>query len=169
MFKKLIATIVCLTALTLASVADNQPTDDYGWVVSLGGSGSTVTVEDHDTAIGADLSVGYTGKLLLPLEGGIRQGFSYDNSAVFSTKAYADFTLFSFANKAFDVFVGGNVGIAYGDIQAAWTAAPEGGLRWWVKKDVAVLVRAEAPFQLDDGFRFTDNVRYFLGFQVKFR
>jgi len=169
MFKKLITTIVCLTALTLFSVAATEPSDDYGWVISLGGTGSTVTIDDHDTAVGADLSVGYTGKLLLPLEGGLRQGFSYDSSVVFSTKAYADFTLFSFAKKRFDVFAGGNVGLAYGDIQAAWTAAPEGGLRWWVKDDVSVLLRAEAPFQLDNGARFTDSVRYFLGFQVKFR
>jgi len=166
MFKKLIATVVCLSSLTLASLASDQP---YGWVVSLGGTGSTVTVEDHDTAIGADLSVGYTGKLLLPLEAGLRQGFSYDNSAVFSTKAYADFTLFSFANKAFDVFVGGNVGAVYGDTQLGWVAAPEGGLRWWVKEDVSVLLRAEAPFQLNNNSGFTDNVRYFLGFQVRFR
>ncbi len=168
MFKKLIATIVCLASLTLASSVSAQSINDYGWVISLGGSGSTATVEDHNTAIGADLSVGYTGKLLLPVEGGIRQGFSYDDSAVFSTKVYADFTLFSFANKAFDVFVGANVGIAYGDIQSVWTAAPEGGLRWWLKEDVAILLRAEAPFQLDSGAQFTDSVRYFLGFQVKF-
>lgn len=168
MFRKLITTLVCLTALTLASVAATEPSDDYGWVVSLGGTGSTVTVDDLDTSIGADLSVGYTGKLLLPLEGGLRQGFSYDSSAVFSTKAYADFTLFSFAKERFDVFVGGNVGAVYGDVQTGWVAAPEGGLRWWVKKDVAVLLRAEAPFQLDSGVRFTDTVRYFLGFQVKF-
>jgi hypothetical protein len=169
MFRKLIATIVCLTSLTLASLADGQPSDDYGWVISLGGSGSTATIDDHSTAIGADISVGYTGKLLLPLEAGLRQGFSYDNSAVFSTKAYADFTLFSFANKAFDVFVGGNVGAVYGDTQLGWVAAPEGGLRWWVKEDVSVLLRAEAPFQLNNDAGFTDNVRYFLGFQVRFR
>lgn len=169
MLKKLITTVVCLTALTLTSVSDTQSSDDYRWVVSLGGTGSTKTVADHNTTVGADLSVGYIGKLLLPVEGGVRQGFSYDDGAVFSTKPYADFTLFSFANKAFDVFIGGNVGITYGDIQANWTAAPEGGLRWWVKKDVSVLFRTEAPFQLDSGARFTDNVRYFLGFQVKFR
>lgn len=169
MFRKLITTIVCLTSLTFASFAADKPSNDYGWVFSLGGTGSTATVEDHDTAVGADLSVGYTGKLLLPLEGGVRQGVSYDSSAVFSTKAYADFTLFSFASKRIDLFVGGNAGAVYGDVQTGWVAAPEGGLRWWVKDDVSVLLRAEAPFQLDSGARFTDSVRYFLGFQVKFR
>lgn len=169
MFRKLIATIMCLTTLTLASVAATTTADDYGWVVSLGGAGSTATVGDYDTAVGADLSVGYTGQLLLPLEAGLRQGFSYDSSAVYSTKAYVDFTLFSFANKRFDFFVGANAGAVYGDVQTGWVAAPEGGLRWWVKDDVSVLLRAEAPFQLDGGARFTDSVRYFLGFQVKFR
>ncbi len=165
MIRKLIATIVCLTSLTLSSFA----VDDFGWVVSLGGAGTTATVGDHDTAVGADLSVGYTGKLLLPLEGGIRQGVSYDSTAVFSTKAYADFTLFSFARERFNLFVGANAGAVYGDVQAGWVAAPEAGLRWWVKDDVAILFRAEAPFQLDSGAEFTDSVRYFLGFQVKFR
>lgn len=169
MFKKLIVTIACLTSLTFASIASDQIENNYGWVISLGGTGSTVTTEDSNTVIGADLSVGYTGKLILPLEGGIRQRFSYDNSAVFSTKTYADFTLFSFANKSFDVFAGGNVGIDYGDIQSVWTAAPEGGLRWWVKEDVSVLLRTEFPFRLDNGARFMDNITYFLGFQVKFR
>lgn len=169
MFKKIIATVVCLSALALTSMAQSTNENEYGWVISLGGSGTTATVEDHDTTVGGDLSVGHTGKLLLPVEVGVRQGVSYDSSAVFSTKAYADFTVFSVFDKKVDFFVGGNVGAIYGDVQALWVAAPEGGFRWWVKDDVSVLLRAEAPFQLDDGTRFTDSVTYFLGFQVKFK
>ena len=139
------------------------------WVVSLGGVGETVTTGDTDTVFGADLSVGYTGKLLLPLEAGVRQGVSYDgDSTVFSTRLYGDWTLVSVAKDTVDVFVGANAGLTYGDLQTVWTAAPEAGVRWWVKDDVAVLFRAEFPFRLNDGAEYTDSVRYFLGFQVKF-
>ena len=144
------------------------PVTPGAWVISLGGAGSTTTTGNSDTLFGADLSVGYTGKLLLPLEGGVRQGISYDSTAVFSTKLYADWTLFSFATDRVDVFAGANAGLTYGDVQATWTAAPEAGLRLWVKHDVSVLLRAEFPFQLNDGAEYTDTVRYFLGFQVKF-
>jgi hypothetical protein len=143
------------------------PVTPNAWVISLGGTGNTVTINDHDTTVGADISVGRTGTLLLPLEGGVRQGFSYDSTAVFSTKLYANWTLFSFATDRVDVFAGANAGATYGDIQTVWTAAPEAGLRLWVKQDVAVLLRAEFPFQLNDGAEFTDSVRYFLGFQVR--
>lgn len=144
------------------------PVSANAWVISLGGTGNTATIGGHDTTIGADLSIGRTGHLLLPLEGGLRQGFSYDSSAVFSTRLYADWTLFSFATDRVDVFAGANAGVTYGDIQSVWTAAPETGFRLWVKHDVAVLFRAEFPFQLNDDAEFTDSVRYFLGFQVKF-
>jgi hypothetical protein len=164
--KKLLLTLLaCTTSLLTLNAATP---DDYAWTVSLGGTGSTVTVDDHDTSVGADLSVGHTGKLLLPVEVGVRQGVSYDSTAVYSTRLYSDWTLFSVAKNTLDVFVGANVGVVYGDVQTAWTAAPETGLRWWVKNDVAVLVRAEAPFQLDSGAEFTDSVKYFLGFQIRF-
>ena len=151
-----------------APVAVETKSTDYAWVVSLGGAGTTATVGDHETAVGADISIGHTGTLLLPVEVGVRQGVSYDSTAVFATKVYSDWTLVSLAQNTLDVFAGANVGVVYGDVQASWTAAPEAGLRWWVKQDVAVLVRAEAPFQLDSGAEFTDSVRYFIGFQVRF-
>ena len=144
------------------------PVAPGAWVISLGGSGATTTTGNNDTSLGADLSVGRTGNLLLPLEAGVRQGISYDSTVVLSTKLYADWTLFSFATDRVDVFAGANVGLTYGDVQATWTASPEAGLRLWVKRDVAVLLRAEFPFQLNDESKYTDTVRYFLGFQVKF-
>lgn len=162
-------TVSATTNAPVAVETVSAPAAANAWVVSLGGAGSTATIGDHNTSVGVDLSVGRTGNLLLPLEAGVRQSFSYDSTAVYSTKLYADWTVLSVANNAVDVFVGGNAGLTYGDIQSVWTAAPEAGLRWWVKKDVAVLVRSEFPFQLNDRAEFSDSVRYFLGFQVSFK
>jgi opacity protein-like surface antigen len=145
-----------------------QATDDVGgeWVVSLGGAGATVTSGDTSTGFGADLSVGYTGEVILPVELGLRQGITYsDSDTILSTKVYADWTLFTV--KTVDVFAGGNAGLAYGNTKPEWELAPEAGVRWWVKDDVAVLGRVEVPFDMD-GWEYKDTVRYFLGFQVKF-
>lgn len=160
-----------VSASTNAPVAVESvaaPVAPGAWVISLGGVGDTTTTGNGGTAFGVDLSVGRTGNLLLPLEGGLRQSVSYDDTAVYSTKLYADWTLFSFAAERVDVFAGANAGFTYGDVQATWTVAPEAGLRLWVKNDVAILFRSEFPFQLNDGAEFADTVRYFLGFQIKF-
>ena len=69
--------------------------------------------------------------------------------------------------KTVDVFAGGNVGLQYGNTTPSWEIAPEAGVRWWLKDDVAVLARAEYPFDMD-GWEQKDVFRYFLGFQVKF-
>lgn len=140
------------------------------WTVSLGGAGQTVTTGDNATAFGAELSIGRTGHLILPLEVGVRQGVSYDgdNSTVFYTKLYSDWTVLSLAQNTLDFFGGANVGLTYGDVQAIWTAAPEVGLRWWLKKDVALVGRAEFPFRLNDEAKFTESVAYWVGFRVDF-
>lgn len=161
---KLLVGAVCALSLVTSTMAATDT------VVSLGGVGTTATTSDAPTNVGFDVSVGLTGNFLLPLEGGVRQSVVWDSedSAVFSTRAYADWTLFSLAKNTLDVFVGANAGATYGDLQTVWTAAPEAGLRWWVKDDVSILFRSEFPFRLNDGAEFTDRVVYFLGFQVKF-
>lgn len=162
--KKLLAAVF-VAVLCLSSV---QATDEVGgeWVVSLGGAGATVTSGDTSTGFGADLSVGYTGKVLLPVEIGIRQGITYDgDDTLLSTRVYADWTLFTV--KTVDVFAGGAAGITYGNTKPIWTIAPEAGLRWWVKNDVAVIGRVEVPFDMVE-WEYNDVLRYFIGFQVKF-
>lgn len=161
-------TVSARTNAPVAVESFTTPVASGAWVISLGGAGSTTTTGNSDTVVGADLSVGRTGNLLLPLEGGVRQGISYDNTAVFSTKLYADWTVFSLAADRIDIFAGANAGLTYGDISATWSASPEAGFRVWVKDDVSVLFRAEFPFQLNDGAKYTDTVKYFLGFQIKF-
>lgn len=135
------------------------------WVLTLGGVGATDT-STSDTGFGVDLSIGRTGHLLLPLEAGVRQSVSYGDGETFlNTRLYSDWTLFTV--KKVDVFAGGAVGMKYGNQSPEWELAPEAGVRYWVKKDVAILARAEVPWNID-GWKFQDTVRYFLGFAVKF-
>lgn len=139
------------------------------WVVSLGGSGAQST-DVSEGGFGIDLSIGRTGHLLLPLEAGIRQSVIFtdvnsDATTLFTTKVYGDWTLLTV--KRLDVFAGANAGLTYGDTTPQWEIAPEAGVRLWVKDDVAILARAETPWN-PDGWEYKDTVRYFLGFQVKF-
>jgi hypothetical protein len=160
------ASLLVTPAVLAADDVVSTPVAAEAWTVSLGGVGSSVTSGDTATVFGADLSVGRTGKLLLPLEGGLRQSISYDgDDTLLTTRVYLDWTLFTV--KTVDVFAGGNVGLQYGNTTPSWEIAPEAGVRWWLKDDVAVLARAEYPFDMD-GWEQKDVFRYFLGFQVKF-
>jgi len=152
---------LCVFSLNGAAFADENE-----WTLSLGGSGNTLTSAGGGTSLGAELSVGRTGELLLPLEAGVRQSIAYSDAVtILGTSIYADWTILNV--KSLDVFVGGNFGITYGNTTPIWTAAPEGGVRWWVKEDVAILFRAEVPFDLTNE-KFNETVRYTLGFRVDF-
>jgi hypothetical protein len=143
------------------------PASDESWVFTLGGSGATTTDGNVGTAVGAELSLGRTGHLLLPLEAGLRQSFGYDgdSTALFTTKVYGDWTVLRV--KSVDVFVGGNVGLTYGNTEPLWEIAPEAGVRVWLKEDVAIFGRAEVPFDMEE-WVFKDTVRYGLGLQLLF-
>lgn len=173
---KVILSLVLLTCVaafaadTNAVLKIDKPAPAEQWVLSLGGSGSTTTTGNSESLFGADISIGRTGHLLLPLEGGLRQGFYYnsaadDNETLFSTKGYLDVTVLTY--KKLDLFAGGSVGLTYGNTKPIWTAGPEAGLRFWIKKDVSILGRVEYPFDLDNS-RAEDVLKYFLGLQVKF-
>ena len=158
--------IAFVATLTVSAFADTNSTER--WTVSLGGAGATTTVSNGTTGVGADIGVGYLTKVLLPLEVGVRQGVTYSNDdVILNSRVYGDFTVLSVFNKRVDLFVGGNVGATYGGSDVDWTIAPEAGLRWWLKRDVGVVARAEVPFNLE-GWDYQNTVRYFLGFQVKF-
>jgi hypothetical protein len=139
------------------------------WTLTLGGAGMTMLKGKSDSAVGLDVSIGRTGHLLLPVEAGVRQSFAYatpgDGTVLFNTKLYSDWTLLTV--KRFDLFAGGNIGMAYGNIPLMFSAAPEAGLRCWIKKDVAIVGRVEYPFDLNNGCS-RDALNYFLGVQVKF-
>jgi len=163
--------LVCLIAVNTYAAGDKPLFDPEGWTMSLGGSGGTTLSGDAESAFGATIDLGHTGHLLLPLQGGLRQTFNYGDGAdgdaqvLFDTKLYLDATLFTLGKKL-DVFAGGNIGIHYGNTPLLWEAAPEAGLRWWVKDAVSVVGRVEYPFDLNNG-RASEVLSYFLGFQIK--
>lgn len=167
---KWLVSAVCAVSLLLTTsvfAADSGVVAPVGekWAVSLGGVGATDT-DASETVVGVDISVGRTGNLLLPVEFGVRQSVGYaDSDTVLGTRLYNDWTVFTVAKKV-DVFAGAAVGLYYGNMKPSWEVAPEAGVRWWVKQDVAVLARAEVPWDLD-GWEFKDTVRYFVGFQVR--
>ena len=169
---KLLVGTLCAVSLLMApaAFADDvaTPVPAESWVLSLGGVGSTVTSGDTETVAGVNLSVGRYGEVILPVEFGLRQSVAYDgDDTLLTTAVYNDWTLFTVKKVNLDLFVGGNVSLTYGNTKPEWSIAPEGGLRWWVKDDVAVLARIEAPFDLD-GWEFRDTLSYTVGFQVKF-
>lgn len=152
------------TPVAVETVKAEAPAD--AWVMTLGGVGSTATAGDKESVFGIDMSLGRTGKLLFPIEGGIRQTVSFANdNNVATTKLYMDWDVLKV--KWFDLFVGGNFGCSYGNTTLVWSAAPEVGVRAWVKKDVALYGRAEFPFNLNDS-RFNETVKYAIGIQFRF-
>lgn len=161
-----VETVKATNAPAFAYLWTQPKVQEEAWVLTLGGAGSSKTGSDSSSAFGVDLSIGRTGHLLLPLEAGLRQSVSYnDSDTTLNTRLYSDWTLLTY--KKLDLFAGGAVGLQYGNQKPSWEIAPEAGLRYWLKKDVAVVGRAEVPWDLD-GWEFKDTVRYFLGFQVKF-
>lgn len=161
---KWLVSALCASAL-VTSVSAETPSN---WTFTLGGAGSTTTTSDSQSVFGVDLSVGRTGKVLLPVEVGVRQNIAYNtetDNGVFDTRIFADWTLFSFSKV--DLFAGANVGLTYGDVSARWTAAPEAGLRIFIKEDVAVVGRVEYPYDISDT-RWQNTLRYVLGLRVSF-
>ena len=162
----------CAVALLIAPVAMADdvatPVPAENWVLTLGGVGATNT-DPTDTTFGVDFGVGRTGKWVLPNEFGLRQSFTHgeDNYTRLNTRLYNNWTLFTVEKINLDLFAGGAVGLEYGNGSPSWEIAPEAGFRWWIKDDVAVLARAELPWDLAE-WEFQDTVRYVLGFQVKF-
>lgn len=174
-YTKWIVGAVCAVSLTISAFAAEVKTPTLTlqtttapapqWVFALGGTGATGT-GDGESAFGVDLTLGRTGVFVLPNEFGLRQSVSYgDSSTTLNTRLYNDWTLFTW--KTVDLFGGAAVGLQYGNQSPSWEIAPEAGVRWWVKKDVAIVGRAEVPWALET-WEFKDTVRYFLGIQIRF-
>lgn len=149
----------------------NQPkVDDQQWTFMIGGSGATGLKSDSETAFGLNLQLGRTTQLVLPFEFGVRQSVGFasegEDTTLFTTKVYADWTLLSY--KRLDLFAGGNIGATYGNTSPLWTAAPETGLRYWLKNDVGIEGRLEFPFDIGDNTKFQNAMTYTIGLKVKF-
>jgi opacity protein-like surface antigen len=158
-----------VSSTTTTTTVERVEDDSKGeWSLTLGGTGSTLTKGSNTSNLGVDISIGHTGHLILPLEAGIRQNVSFggsDNSTVLVTRAYSDWDIFKIGKL--DFFLGGNVGLAYGNTPLTWTAGPEGGVRYWIAENVAAIGRVDYLFNLNNG---TSNnaLGYFLGLQVRF-
>ena len=132
------------------ATAFNQSSSTYiqGQAVNVDGNitypnAKTVTTSKNNSVIGLSVGLGYTGKLGMPYEVGIRQGFGYSSdtsSGVFDTVLYNDWTLVTY--KKIELFAGANVGVTYGDTTTTWSAGPEAGVRVWLAKNVDISGRA---------------------------
>jgi hypothetical protein len=174
-YKQWLVGVLCALALVTSTfAADTVPVSDpvqteqiSGYTLSLGGAGVTTTGDDTTTAFGLNVGLGLKAKVVVPVEVGVRQGvaYAYDdgNSVIFDTSLFADATLVSF--KGFDVFAGVFAGPTYGNTTLKWNGGPEVGVRYWLKKDVAIVGRVDYGFDLVN-WKSHDALRYFLGFRV---
>ena len=169
--KTLVAALVATALFTTSAVAatNTSTVSSAGeWTLTLAGAGSTTIGNNSESVIGAELGVGHTGTVLLPVEVGFRQKFSYASAGRefnHGTKVYFDVTVLRF--KSLEVLAGANAGATYGDSSLAWTASPEAEVRLYLKKDVYAFGRAEYPYDITKS-EFKDTLDYVLGIGLRF-
>lgn len=157
------------------SVATLTLKADDNWILTLSGSGTSGLQSKNDlpsgitdTALGVNVGIGRTGKLLLPIEGGARQGFSWaseNDAKIFDTQLYFD--AFPVKFKRFELGAGVNVGATYGNTPIVYSAGPEAVARIWIKDDVGIQGRVSYPFDLGNQ-KLGDRLIYTLSLIVRF-
>jgi opacity protein-like surface antigen len=157
--KTLVAALVATALFTTAAVAATNapavtvPAADKGdWTLTLAGSGATTLSGVSQSDVGLELGVGHTGKVLLPVELGVRQTIAYNSkpaSLGFNSKIYADFTLIKVWNV--ELQAGANAGVAYGDTAFTYSVAPEAVAKLYLKKDIWAFGRVEYPYDISAG------------------
>jgi len=166
-FKSLLGVILATSLLTVATFgADTAPTtapatttptvvkaapvSDSQWAFSLAGSGVVGTKTDTTFNGGLSLELGHTGKFILPLEAGVRQGvgLNYNDGSRWnlSTAVYNEWQLIKLGSLEFDA--GGNAGVAYGNSPLAWTIGPEATARLWLTQTVNTFLRGQYEFDV---------------------
>ena len=143
-------------ALTLAATPafGQEYEGDYGpiagnWELILTGSGSND--EDFDNgAFGINAELGYY--FTDELEGVIRQGISYSDFGESTVAASTSLALdYHFDLDRFRPFIGGSIGYLYGeDINESFVAGPEAGVKYYVKDDTFIYLRATYEFLFED-------------------
>jgi hypothetical protein len=138
--------------LPIVAAAD----DYYGfrsgdWDLQLGGTGGS-SRNWNGGNVAATASLGYL--LTDNLELSVRQSLLVsDSRGSQNIKNGATAVAFdvNFATGPVVPFLGVNFGRLYGDtVVDSWNAAPEGGVKWFVKRDAYVLAMAEYAIQFED-------------------
>jgi hypothetical protein len=150
--------------------ADESGAGQGAWELRLSGAGSN----DNDFnnggfSVGAD--IGYY--LTDAWEVGVRQNFTFatsdsaGSSWTGATRVFLDYNFNAWGKIV--PFVGANVGYLYGeDTDSSWIAAPEAGIKWYVKPETFLFFQAEYQWPVQD--RFEDGVFvYSLGFGINWR
>lgn len=170
---KYIKTLIMAAIVTTMVAANVQAADytnvidDGQWAVTLAGSGASTTKGESHSVFATELGIGHTVDILFPAEAGIRQSFGIaDDTTVFGTRVYNDWTILKY--QKFELAAGGSIGADYGDRPTAWSGAPEVVVKWWLKSDVAAFGRVEYPINLDSSGEDYDQLRYVVGFSVRF-
>jgi hypothetical protein len=173
--------LVMLLTMPLAAQTNTPPPAPTpapasdSWTLSLGGGGLTTTSGNSQSAFNVSLSVGREGTFpilcKLPTELGLRQNVNYQSGnggkTLLDTAVYYDLTVLKLFKDKLDLFVGPNFGITYGNTTPSWRVAPEGGVRYWFRDNIAFLGRIDYPYDLSNG-RMQQVLNYFIGLEVKF-
>lgn len=169
--KSLIAVLAIFSLVTTSVVAQTNAStsaSESQTILTLAGTGQTTTTGEPQTGAGFEISLGKTGKVILPVEIGVRQRVTYitdGNEFDFGTKIYSDFTLLKLGSL--ELQAGGNVGATYGDKSLAFSISPEVVGKLFLKEDVFAFVRVEYPYDLTNG-RSENRLDYSLGLGVSF-
>jgi hypothetical protein len=179
--KTLVGSLVALAFLSVAAVQASADTNAVAltttdtlspWTFSISGGGNTKLANDSayvDSTVGGTFDLGYSTKIVLPSQVGVRQSIGYSDASGatwnFDTKVYNDWTVFRVGNLELDG--GGNIGASYGNQAYDWQVAPEAIARLYLKKDVDVFARVEYPYDITKGA--TENsLTYDIGLRVRF-
>jgi hypothetical protein len=184
LFKSLLGVVVLATSLFTVSafgadtnavttvVVVKAPVSDLGqWTFGLAGAGVVGTSSDTSFNGGLSVELGHTGKFILPLEAGVRQGIglNYDGNATWklNTKVYTEWQLIKLGSFEFDA--GANVGVSYGNQSLAWSLAPEATARLWLTQNVNTFLRGEYGFDIkSSGLSAQNALGVLFGVQVRF-
>lgn len=163
-FAFLFAAAVFTFALVSSAKADDFKGFQKGdWSLTLSGGG--VSDKDlDDTSFSLSVSPSYF--VSDSFEIGLRQGATYNDGFSGATTVFIDYN-FRMQNPKWVPFVGANFGYSYGeDVEDAWRAGPEVGLKYFVNDSTFLYGRAAYEFDLNDGF---DSGGFVYGLGIGFR
>ena len=152
-----------LALLALPALAQAQ-FEAGNWALELSGAGANdKDFTTYTASINFDLGYFVTKEIELAIRQGI---ISSDGGSSWSgsTSVAADY---HFDLDRWQPYVGANIGYAYGsDIEDAWAAGPEAGVKYFVNSTTFVDARVAYEFDLNNGFD-SGAFQYVLGIGFK--